>query len=193
MIVLALVLAVGCTKASGKEVAQTFNENIVSAPCVYNHEYITDNVSLNVWRDADGNAKAEYNYIDDGVKETFYFKDDNYTYYLNDELANQDHDLYTEEELQGIIESVVDDITFYPNNYIGVFDENIDSTASENAEKNAFEAKGTYEDNEDPNDQSGGTKYVITYGKEADYFELKDDFDTISIKIDDTVSVTLPQ
>lgn len=180
LLMVAVLAMVGCANLNAEEVAEQFNEALVSGGAfTSSHLNVVDNETLESFRDSDGNIKIVYTY-EEGVEE-FYLIDGVYTYYLDGEVNTE---YYTDEEIQGVIDYTIEDVLFYPEDSMQALDFDIDSDVVESDEKNAFVIAGEYEE---------GGNYSFFYGTDGTFFELIDSIDVIRTDLDDSVVVELPQ
>lgn len=180
MVLLAALVLSGCTKNNdASTVAEQFNADLTAGKAfVSSHLYLADNETVVTERDKDGNIHVTYTY--EGGVDDFYFVEDAYTYYFNNELMD---DLYTDEEMKDIIDGVIQDVLFYPEDAMQAFALDIDSDVLESEEKNAYAILGEYED---------GSNYGFYYGMDGTFFELLDEVDVIRTDLDESVVIELP-
>lgn len=181
VLVLMLILSsIGCTKGGdANTVAKEFNKALTDGSAFRStHQYKEYNESSEVSRDKNGNIKFVYVY-EDGQKEEVYKIGEELTIFIDGE---NDTENYSVEELQEIIDFGIDDVLFYPEDSLQVFDVDIESSIEENDE-GEYVAYGTYDE---------GTDYHNYYGTDGSYFKLIDLYDEVRVDLDETVVVELP-
>lgn len=177
---LSVIITAGCSKNSGAEdIAQNFKLDVEGEKAYKMvHQYVEANETLEVYRDAAGNVLASQIY-EDGSKDDVYKIDGSYTVYINGEMSQD----FEESVLEEFINTSLAEASIFVDDTLEVFDMDIDSDIVDNTEKNIYMALGEYED---------GSNYYYTYGKDGDFFEYLDDYDKVTIHLDETILVALP-
>lgn len=179
-VLLLAIASIGCSKnASAEEIAGTFMTDIESGKAYKMvHTYKETQEVVELYRSTSGNIKIVY-HNEDGTIDEVYKIDDTYSLYMDGQIAEG----YDVSDLEGLVNESLEEVAFYVEDTLEVFQLDIDSDIVDVKEDNLYMAMGEYDD---------GTDYYYSYGKDGSFFKYLDNYDDLRIDLDDTIVIELP-